>query len=743
MVMNYGLKKTEIINQPANKMKKLFLFTLLIALISLFLLSRVSTSRVPPSVFAGYCGDGTCGAGEDCYNCSGDCPTCPPPPQPSPGVTPTPGPGGTCAICGGGVCSNGIPYDLICCCGWDMCGPCEHGNVVDCWKQPDCSDTIGCSIPENCPNISAAEACGSAACNVAKKCVDGVCVWECQGLPPCDGEPSGNVPPFIQRVTIDPPLSICQATPGETVTLTATYGDNNGVGDLKRAYLGFAPCGSSGDAYCTNFERNLANYFGGVFYTREYVGSDQVRIAIENYGTTSCTGGASGNCPWGGLRSIGSMSVYNKPGTVEVTNVSVSRGNFTASVTWKLKFHGVPANSYNIYAMVVDMSDVWQPGIGQPAHWWDWYGTLTVEECGISGRVYDSADTDTTCFNLTSKPPVEGAVVTGDLLGDGVYTNTSLGNGSYSLTNLPGGTYAMSAAKDGYRFEGLVCNGTSQLGSFPVPPVRTNINIGISSWADAWFQTQEGDVHGQTGISSPVPDGEYFCKNADYTPGYPGVVSYNGSSADFGSGSVSAPPAEWLAKTSSSKKSYNYFYSLLGSPTYIDPPLDGEVLSVSDGIVAYSGDIATPQSGWDVGTNKAVILTSGKYLIKGKIRIDTANGGSLVVIAQGGIGVSKNLPAPGTLNNRLQGIFITDGTFYTSIEEDFSLTSAESNKILVVDGTVIANQVELKRDFEALGGGDYENETTPTETFRYDPSLFMNIHPDLWKSAFTWEELAP
>jgi len=265
----------------------------------------------------------------------------------------------------------------------------------------------------------------------------------------------------------------------------------------------------------------------------------------------------------------------------------------------------------------------------------------------------------------------------------------------------------------------------------------------VQAYTDAWFQTQEGDVHGQTGISSPVPDGEYFCKNADYTPGYPGVVSYNGSSADFGSGSVSAPPAEWLAKTSSSKKSYNYFYSLLGSPTYIDPPLDGEVLSVSDGIVAYSGDIATPQSGWDVGTNKAVILTSGKYLIKGKIRIDTANGGSLVVIAQGGIGVSKNLPAPGTLNNRLQGIFITDGTFYTSIEEDFSLTSAESNKILVVDGTVIANQVELKRDFEALGGGDYENETTPTETFRYDPSLFMNIHPDLWKSAFTWEELAP
>ena len=270
--------------------------------------------------------------------------------------------------------------------------------------------------------------------------------------------------------------------------------------------------------------------------------------------------------------------------------------------------------------------------------------------------------------------------------------------------------------------------------------------VPIQFIADPWFQTKDGDVHSGGSISSDIPSTaseKYFCLNG--SGGYPGVVSYNGTSADFSpGGSVSAPPAEWLAKTSSSKKSYNYFYSLLGSPSYIDPPLGGEVPSVSDGIVAYSGNISTPQSGWDVGTNKAVIITSGKYLIKGKIRIDTANGGSLVVIAQGGIGVSKNLVAPGTPNNRLQGVFITDGIFYTSVdEENFDFNQAESNKILVVDGMVIANQVELKRDFSVLGGGDYENDTTPAETFRYDPTLFMNIHPDLWKSAFTWEELAP
>jgi len=141
-----------------------------------------------------------------------------------------------------------------------------------------------------------------------------------------------------------------------------------------------------------------------------------------------------------------------------------------------------------------------------------------------------------------------------------------------------------------------------------------------------------------------------------------------------------------------------------------------------------------------VGTKKIVIITNGKFLIKHRIVIDP--GGSLVVIAQGGIGIFKNLIATGAGGNRLQGIFITDGTFYSSVEEDFTTwTPAESEKILVIDGGVIAQSVNLGRDFS--GSLEYDNNTTPAETFRYDPSLFMNIHPDLWKSAFTWEELAP
>jgi hypothetical protein len=215
------------------------------------------------------------------------------------------------------------------------------------------------------------------------------------------------------------------------------------------------------------------------------------------------------------------------------------------------------------------------------------------------------------------------------------------------------------------------------------------------------------------------------------------VVSYNGSSADFGSGSVSAPPAEWLAKTSFSKKSYNYFYSLLGSPTLETPPpeIRNSDLPSGDGIKAYSGDIQTGNE-WDIGTRKIVILTNARFLIKHRIRID--NGGSLVVIAKEGIAASKNLVATGDLNNYLGGIFITDGTFYSSVNEDFTFTPVTSNKVLVIQGGAIANQVNLTRD---LGGT--KNQSTPAEKFAYRPDLLINSYSDLWRSSHTWQELAP
>ena len=243
---------------------------------------------------------------------------------------------------------------------------------------------------------------------------------------------------------------------------------------------------------------------------------------------------------------------------------------------------------------------------------------------------------------------------------------------------------------------------------------------------DPWFQTQGGDVHGQTGIHSKIPTtatNTNFCMDLD---NYPGVVSYEGS-ADFGEGEVSSQG--WLAKTSFSKKSYNYFYSLLGSPTPETPPPGGSIpLPDNDGVVVYNDNIKTAGN-WNVGTKKIVILTEKRFLIQHRITVD--NGGSLVVIAKEGIGVFKNIGDA----DPVQGIFITDGTFYSSVEEDF--TPVESNRQLVIDGEVIAGQVDLKRDLET------DNSTIPAEQFVFRPDFLLNSYQDLWKSSFTWEELAP
>jgi len=254
-----------------------------------------------------------------------------------------------------------------------------------------------------------------------------------------------------------------------------------------------------------------------------------------------------------------------------------------------------------------------------------------------------------------------------------------------------------------------------------------------------WFQTKGGDVHAGGTITSQIPNtvaNPYFSLVGD--GGYPGVVSWENESLSptFGSGEVSQ--RGWLANTSAKRNSYEFFYQLLGQPTLENPPAGEEIKNgdlTADGVKAYNGNIKTGNE-WQIGTKKIVILTSGKFLIKHRILVD--QGGSLVVIAKEGIGVSKNLIATGEQNNYLGGVFITDGTFYSSVEEDFIFTSVASDKVLVIKGGVIANDFSLTRDL-----GEENNPTAPAEQFVYRPDFWLNSYPGLWKGAFIWTELAP
>lgn len=277
--------------------------------------------------------------------------------------------------------------------------------------------------------------------------------------------------------------------------------------------------------------------------------------------------------------------------------------------------------------------------------------------------------------------------------------------------------------------------------STPTPtPTATPIPSAV-----AWLQTKEGDIHAGGEMRSPIPA---TATNRNFSTNdvgnYPGIITY-GTTASFGSGFPSASTAgHWLVQTTGFRKYYDYFYSILDSPILSSPPPGGDIPQASveasvDGILAYDGNISVPGSGWTIGSRKAVVLTTGKFLIKGRITIDVANGGSLVVIAKDSIGIDKNLVANGP-GSRFFGIFVTDETLYSSINPDFGFTPANSNKQLVIDGQVIARAFNLGRDLGAGAGG---NNTTAAETFRYNPGLVMNSHQDIWSVAHVWKELTP
>lgn len=280
--------------------------------------------------------------------------------------------------------------------------------------------------------------------------------------------------------------------------------------------------------------------------------------------------------------------------------------------------------------------------------------------------------------------------------------------------------------------------------------------------AQAWFQTEGGDVHaddsGGGNIYSFIPQtcvDEATCDANFSLPGaagQPGVVSYStDGGADFGAGFCSNDSkTHWLAESDYKGDRYDFAYFKnqvgLSDADFIDDPddsvnqsqLSGDISA--DGIVAYNGDIET-SSEWNVGSTKAVIFINGKFMLSHRIRATT--GGSIILIAKDGIGVSKTLGATGEGGNIIRAVFLTDGMFYPSADPAAfpgAFSPDDSDKKLVIDGAVIAWG---GFNFSGRDFGDVTNNLEPVELYRYDTGLFIDSNMKLWKAGFTWQELAP
>lgn len=175
--------------------------------------------------------------------------------------------------------------------------------------------------------------------------------------------PTGNEPALLSIVASSNPVSRTG-----TLTITAILSDPQGAATLDRIYLGFSNCTQAvGEAYASNFERNLANYFGSnVFLSSLFYGA-----AIDNTGA-ACTGGQYGGVPWNYTAPLN--NAYGTSTLNGVTKQQIAPDQL--SVTWTIALNNFPTGSYNLYYMLKDVTGLYQTGTGMGQ--WDKLTAITV-----------------------------------------------------------------------------------------------------------------------------------------------------------------------------------------------------------------------------------------------------------------------------------------------------------------------------------------------------------------------------
>lgn len=254
--------------------------------------------------------------------------------------------------------------------------------------------------------------------------------------------------------------------------------------------------------------------------------------------------------------------------------------------------------------------------------------------------------------------------------------------------------------------------------------------------SNAWWQVIDSDILTNGNLASYLPSNHYF--DALGAGGFPGVPVYGGYT-NLGTGNVSEKG--WLANSYySSSKLYNsdYFMNLIPSEVLANP--DAKIVSntigdtelENDGVVyegyrwlIYDGSSTgtlTVSGGVALGSNKVILIADNAGInFNGNVAL--ANGsGFFMAITDGHMNVDGAV-------DRLEGIYITDGTFNTG----------SGSTQFVLRGSVAAyGGVEFRRDL-----GSTDNLTTPSELFRYAPDLEM-LFPRFFASHATkWQEIAP
>jgi hypothetical protein len=260
---------------------------------------------------------------------------------------------------------------------------------------------------------------------------------------------------------------------------------------------------------------------------------------------------------------------------------------------------------------------------------------------------------------------------------------------------------------------------------------------------DSWFQTQGGDVYGQS-ILSPISEeaaSRFFSLSSSW--GDSGLVSSSSKEpepADFNDAQVSQTNADWRAQgnlsTIANRYTYQYFVSLLDineTNEEVNFQSDGgdlinpAQLAGGKDVVAYSGDNMAINNAWDIGNRKIIAFVDGDLRINEPVTVGSSGFLALIVNGNLTIDVGTN---PESTSPLLQGVYIVDGAII--------IPEREAEPKFVGEGIFFARGgFSLEKDLNDA------NVSYPAELFIFNPRYLFAAPRVLRYAPQFWQELAP
>jgi hypothetical protein len=241
--------------------------------------------------------------------------------------------------------------------------------------------------------------------------------------------------------------------------------------------------------------------------------------------------------------------------------------------------------------------------------------------------------------------------------------------------------------------------------------------------ADPWWQVEDGDVHGEVEVSSPVPSGKYLNEVGD--GGSSGVVSY-GSSLSSSPGSLST--TNWRANTlyGGEEMNYSFIKNRLGISSYKSLSCSGNVCDFPTESGVYLVDLPDIDlKGTSNLSEKVIIFATGSVQVTEDITVTRKTtgvaGGFFALAAQGSLTFDSSVTTA-------HGLFLADGT----------LTVEDASTAFVGQGSFIGwGGAILLRD---LGEA---NNTTPGVKLISRPDFYLNAPREFQIINSFFQEVAP